>query len=111
MFRNNERAVSVGFGDGEADVRQVWNVAPVVLAIAARSLRATFDDVSGDCSGGKSVPIRFAPTELVDDGSERQARVNRATCDDDLCALIESFDHRPRAEINIRALDRSAHAF
>ena len=50
-----------------------------------------------------------APAEFVNHRSERQTRIGCASCDDDLRALVQSFDHRPRAKIGVGTLYMLAH--
>ena len=52
MFGDDEAAVGIGFDDWIADIGEIGNVQPIHLAVAARTLRAAFDDVSRDSAGG-----------------------------------------------------------
>src|SRR5205085_11662516 len=105
VLRDDERAVGSRLDDGKADARQVWNVLPVVLAVAARDLRAALDNVAGNRARGEAVPVRLAPAELVNHRPEREARVGRAPGDDDARAAVQSLDDGPRAEVCVRAPD------
>ena len=88
VFGDDELAVRRNLDDREADVRHVGNFLPFVLAIAARNLSTTFDNVAGDGSGGDAVPVVKRPTKLVHKRSKRQARVRKASADDDVRTFI-----------------------
>ncbi len=57
--------IGVPFNNWIADIGQVGNVAPVNKAISAGALRATLDDVSGQCGLRQLVKIIGRPTELM----------------------------------------------
>ncbi len=63
MFGDNKSAVGRGFNDRETDVGEVGNAAPLVLAVAAGTLRAALNDVPGDCAGSDLVPIVRQPNQ------------------------------------------------
>ena len=101
MLVDDERAVGVAFDDRIADVREVGNVLPIVEAVAARALRAAFDDVAGDDSRGESIPVVAGPAELVAQRRHRERGVGRAAGDDDVRAARERLDDRHRADVRV----------
>ena len=108
VLRDRERAVGGRFDDRVADAREVGHLTPVGV-VAAGALRAAFDDVAGDGARCEAVPVLRAPTELVDERADDQARVGAATRDHDLRTAVEGFRDREGAQVDVRAGDAIAH--
>src|SRR5689334_13100023 len=106
MLRDHKRAVRRALGNRKTNVREIGNAAPLELAIPARSLRATLDNVARDRSRREVVPIITGPTKLVNQWRERESRICGAARDDNLRSLSQSLNQRRSAEINVRALNR-----
>src|SRR5262252_6904669 len=66
VFCDHEGSVLAGLDNRVADVPEIGDRLPIDLAIAARRLRAAFDDVTGDRPGGDLVPVVESPAEFVD---------------------------------------------
>src|SRR5262245_56304843 len=77
MLSDDKRSVRRRLDDRKTDIGKIRNAAPLKLAVAARRLRATLDDVTGDRARGEPVPIVSGPAELVNHWREREAGVRR----------------------------------
>ena len=88
MLGDGERSVGADFGNREADVGEIGDVAPVLEEVPAGTLRTAFENVPGDRTGGDPVPVVKCPAELVDQRTQRQPGVGDAPGDDDVGALL-----------------------
>src|ERR1044072_9921670 len=68
MFGNDKFSVRRRLDDGKTDVGHIRYTLPFILAISARALRAAFDDVPGDGTGGNLVPVVKSPAEFMHQG-------------------------------------------
>ncbi len=103
MLGDDERTVGLGFHDGVSDIRQVRNILPIDLRVAAGRLRAALDDVAGNSSRGKLVPIPLAPAEPMDHRGKRQRCIGAAPGDHHLRARRQSLREGKSADVRIRA--------
>src|SRR6185369_10239654 len=71
VFGDHERSIRRSFDDRETDVSKIRDTAPLVLAIATRSLRSAFDDVTSNRAGSEMVPIVMGPAKLVNHRRQR----------------------------------------
>src|SRR5262245_37063975 len=104
MLSNRKGSVVTCFKNRISDVPCFRNRLPVYLAVASGTLRATLDDVTGNCPGREPIPIVGCPTELMDHRPERQARIGASTSNDHLSALTESRGDWSSSEVYVCAL-------
>src|SRR5688500_13940015 len=105
MFSHDERSVGRRFNNRKPDFRETRNAFPFVLAIAAGTLRATLNNVTGDSAGSEPVPIVRGPPKLVYQRGQRETRIGGASSNYNLCSTVQRFHDRRGAQIGVRTLD------
>src|ERR1700752_2905051 len=65
MFGDDKTSVRRRLHNREANIGKIWNPAPLVLAVSARRLRTALDDVTGNRSCCKTIPVVAGPPEFV----------------------------------------------
>jgi hypothetical protein len=104
--RLGDRAVAVGvdLGDRIADMGEVGDVLVArVGVVAARDLRAAFEQVAGHGRAREPVPVVAAPAEVGERGTDGKRRVGDAAGDDDVGAGEQRVGDRIGAEVGVRA--------
>src|SRR4029077_15969327 len=99
MFGDDARAVGAHLGDWKPGMAHV--VLGEEAVVAARRLRAAFEDVSGDGRTGERIPVVALPSEPCRRRTDDQARVGDATGDDHVRAGTDAFGDAPGAEVGV----------
>ena len=60
--------------------------------VSACCLTAALQQMSHHCSLAELIPVIHCPSELIDSGSHENSGVSHTAGDDDVSALLESFD-------------------
>ena len=109
---DDEGAVGETFGDRPADVFPAgFHIAPV-REIAARDLRAAFEQMAAQRALSQQIVVRWLPLEFVDQRRERDSGIDAAAREHDIGAGVERCSDREGAEIGVDAhqLRRKARA-
>src|SRR6266404_7162056 len=65
--------------------------------------------MTGNRSCRQAIPVVTGPTKFMNHRRQSQTRVGGSAGDYDLSTLIQSLDHGPGAQVDIRALNAFAH--
>ena len=100
VLGDDERAVLVHLGDGEAERPRPVDLLEEAV-VAAGGLRAALDDVAGGDGAREPVPVVARPAEAPRRRADHQRRVGDAPGDDDVGAARERLGDAPAAEVGV----------
>ena len=100
VLGDDERAVLVHLGDGEAQRPRPVDLLEEAVVAAGR-LRAALDDVAGGDGAGQAIPVVALPAEAPRRRADDQRRVGDAAGDDDVGAAPERLGDAPAAEVRV----------
>src|SRR5205823_5980792 len=92
----------------ETDISEIFYFLPIGGKISARTLRAAFQNMSGDGSGSEFITVVIIPSKFIDHRSKCKSRIRRTTGNNDLCTLTQGFYDWHCAEIDIGAENPTA---
>src|SRR6266436_6020189 len=96
MLSDNKASIGPPFNNWESNVCKVRDCLPFKLTVSARTLRSTFDNMTGDRPSRHPVPVIRHPPELVNQGRQGQAGICGPAGYYNLSTAIQCLRHRPR---------------